>query len=182
MGEAASYVRGAVLPRFAETFNQDVKVSEKKTFKRLFIDSRDATRTTAAFDFGINFRDLGLAAIENVVSAEIKVLAMPKVANESYAIIDIEELNDSNFDASNTPADMSFAVVHFDTSLLSAGDVKPIKDFYSQRTEFNPPLAKLDRLNIKVRRHDGSVISTANTGGITTFSMLLEIATHPRRG
>jgi hypothetical protein len=180
----APYSQGSQRPRFAEHFNlRDHSAHQVQTVtQRVFIDSRDATGVTSPFEFVVNMREVGLSSLENVVSAEIKVLAMPKISGESYAVLDIRELNDSNFDATGAAANMSFAVVHFDTSLLNPGDVKPIRDFYSQRAEFNPPLSKLDRFSITVRKHDGSIVTSSDTGGITVFSMLLELKMHPRRG
>lgn len=106
---------------------------------------------------------------------------MPKINNEMYGIVDIEELNDSLLDGTNNATNRSFAVGFFDSSLLNPGDIKVIRDFYSQKVVFNPPLQKLDRLTIKVLKQDGSIVTTADTGNVSTLSMLLEVETTGRR-
>ena len=150
------------------------------TTRRLLVDYRDR-EGGAPFDFVVHFGKNGVTSYEHVTSVEMKMLALPKINNEMYAIIDIKELNDSLLDGTNNAANRSFAVGFFDSSLLTAGDIKVSRDFYSQKVIFNPPLQKLDRLTVKVLKQDGSTVTTADTGGVASMSMLLEVETSGRR-
>lgn len=156
---------------------------KKKTFtRRLLVDNRDRI-SGSPFDFQVVFGNAyrpnssGVSEYINVSSVEMKLLAFPKIDAEDYVILDVKELNDSNLDASNTAGTRSFAVGYFDTSALSAGVVKPIRDFYSQKIAFDPPLAKLDRLSVKCVKRNGNVVTVGETGNQGNVSMLLEIET-----
>jgi len=143
------------------------------------VDSRDKT-SGDDFDYVVRFGNAfnnapGVSEFDNVTRVDIKMASIPKVEGESYVILDITELRDSTLDATNNACNRAFAVAYFDTSLLAPGDTKPIKDFYTQRIEFNPPLGKLDRLSIRILKHDGSVVAASQTGNVTNTSMLFEI-------
>lgn len=168
------------IPYFASGYTPAVAPMFKPLKRRLLVDYRDRD-SGSAFDFVVKLGASGVEPYQHVSSVELKLLAIPKVSSESYAIIDIRELNDSLLDATNNAANRSFAVGFFDTSLLSAGDTKPIKDFYSQKVIFNPPLQTLDRLSIRVLKQDGNVVSISETANIADVSMLLEIETNAQR-
>jgi hypothetical protein len=111
----------------------------------------------------------------DIVCVELKLASIPKVQDEQYVVLDIEELRDSNLDASNPTAHESFAVVYFDNSGLAPGAYKPMDKFYSQKTYFSPPIASIDRLTVAVRKPDGSVVSTSETGNNEHVSFLLDV-------
>ena len=173
--------QGNSIPYFASTYNGDQQTPPMFYAKRrLLVDYRDRVSGNP-FNYVVRFNDNGVTAYEHVRSVEIKMLALPKVASEMYAIIDIEELNDSLLDGTNNASNRSFCVGFYDSSLLNAGDIKVSKDFYSQKVVFNPPLQKLDRLTIKVLKQDGTVVSVSDTNNVTSMAMLLEIETAGRR-
>lgn len=175
-----SYAReGNAIPYFASSYVDQPRPTMTQS-RRLLVDYRDRERG-GPFDFVIQFGKNGVTAYEQVKSVEMKMLALPKIQNEMYAIVDIEELNDSLLDGSNNAANRSFAVGFFDSSTLNTGDIKVCKDFHSQKVIFNPPLQKLDRLTIKVLKRDGNVVTTGETANVDAMSMLLEIETASRR-
>ena len=175
-----TYAReGNAIPHFASSYVDQPRPTIS-TARRLLVDYRDRERG-GPFDFVIRFGNNGVTAYEHVKSVEMKMLALPKITDEMYAIIDIEELNDSLLDGSNNATNRSFAVGFFDSSVLNPGDIKVCKDFYSQKVIFNPPLQKLDRLSIKVMKQNGNVVTTAETGNVASMAMLLEIETTGRR-
>lgn len=159
------------------------------TVKRLFIDNRDRdTNFGSPFDFKIVFgndpdRSVGIAGYRNIVSAELKAIAFPKVANERYVIVSIEELKDNMLDSSTSAAQDAFAIVYFDSDTLATGAVKPLKgvDFYQKSIVFKSPLAKLDSLTIKFLKHDGSVVTLADTNNVSHVSLLFEITAKANR-
>lgn len=158
--------------------------------KRLFIDSRDryGYPTSAPFDFQVYFgndpdRSVGIAGYDNVTSVELKAIALPKVANERYVVMSVAELNDNMLEASSSAIHDTFAIVYFDSDALATGTVKPLKgvDFYQKVLQFKPPLAKLNRMSIKFLKHDGNVVTTADTNNETHVSLLFEITSKVAR-
>lgn len=154
----------------------------KLNVRRLLVDNRDRTSGTE-FDFQIRFgnayraNSVGVSEYSLVRSVEMKLAAIPKVSNEDYVIVDIQELSDSNLDASNNAGTRAFAVAFFDVSTLAAGTVKPSRDFYSQKVTFDPPLSTLDRLSVRLLKRDGSVVLTSDTAGASNAAILLEVST-----
>jgi len=141
--------------------------------RRLFVDSRDASVRRGPFDFTIRLDgDVGRNRYRNVTSVELKACCIPKVASEDYVILDIEQLKDSNIDSSVPHLNDGFAVSFFDNSSLAPGDVKLSDKNFSQRVLFDPPKT-LDRLDIKLRKHDGSLITDADTGGTSNVTSFL---------
>lgn len=178
----ASYQRrdADAVPYFSTVYDGRQNPKMPTVTRRLLVDYRDR-ESGGPFNFVVQFGKNGVTSYEHVKSVEMKMLAMPKVQNEMYAILDIEELNDSLLDGTNNASNRSFAVGFFDSSLLNPGDIKVSKDFYSQKVIFNPPLQKLDRLTIKVLKQDGSLVTTADTNNAVALSMLLEVETAGRR-
>lgn len=158
---------------------------------RLFVDARDRydSANSSPFNFRVYLdnahRDnhTGVSAYENVTSIEMKGLAIPKISNEPYVIVDIDECNDNVLDATNNPANGAFAIAYYDADTLSVGSVKPIKgiDYYQKKITFNPPIPRLDRLSIKFKKHDGNVITTSDTANGDHVSILFEITTSRQR-
>jgi hypothetical protein len=152
--------------------------------KRLFIDNRDIDPTSRSpFDFKVYMggndhpRPCGPIGYDNVVSVELKGVSFPKIANERYVILSIDELNDDLLDSTSQAAHNAFAIIYFDSDALATGTVKPCKgtDFYMKQLFFRPPLAQLNKLSVKFLKNDGSVVTGADTNGVTHISLLLEI-------
>lgn len=146
--------------------------------RRLFLDSRDAT-TYSPFEFTFDIgQDIERGRYRKVSSVELKAAAIPKVADEMYVVLDIAELRDSNIDSSCDALNDGFALAFFDNSTLNPGDVKLSDKIFSQRATFNPPKS-LDKLTVRVLKHDGSVVSPTETGNIENVSMLLSLTQEP---
>lgn len=194
MSQFSTYTR---LPTDKPYFSSDVTLlpspkgaPAQTVTKRLFVDNRDRYGYPAGSDFNFQVyfgndpsRSVGIEGWENVTSVELKAVAMPKVANERYVIMSVDELNDDMFEATSSVAHNAFAIVYFDSDNLATGAVKPLKgaDFYQKQMVFKPPLAKLNSLSIKFLKHDGSVVTTADTAGETQVSILFEITTKMMR-
>jgi hypothetical protein len=158
--------------------------------KKLFVDNRDRHPSSSAspFDFKIVFGNdpagsVGIAGYRNVVSVELKALAFPKVVNERYVIIRIDELTDNMLEASCSSAQDAFSIMYFDSDALATGAVKPLKgaDFYQKTIVFRRPLAKLDSLSIRFLKYDGTIVTLAETGNVSHVSMLFEITQKANR-
>lgn len=152
---------------------------------RLFVDSRDCVQTLTTFNFTVYLSDpfretsIGVARFERVKSVELKALAFPKIAENEYVIMDIEELNDERLHSSNPTANRSFAVMYFDADNLLTGAIKPMKgyDFYQKDISFNPIIPSLTKLTVSFKKPDGTVVATTDTGGVSHCSFMLEITT-----
>lgn len=180
-----SFVPGIKPPPQAST----VHVASGIQLRRLFIDNRDRHESSASpFDFKLFLgndasRSIGISGYENVLSVELKALAFPKIANERYVILRIDELRDSYLDATCSPAQDAFAIIYFDSDALATGSIKPLKgvDFYQKQLVFRPPLSKLNSLSIKFVKHDGNVVTTSDTGGESNVSLMLEVTSRALR-
>lgn len=145
--------------------------------RRLLIDSRDADPGVyQPFRFSIRLdRNMSRERYQNIRCVELKLASIPKVANEQYVVLDIQELRDSNLDASNQTSHESFAVVYFDNSNLTPGAYKPMDKFFSQKTYFSPPISSIDRITVTLRKPDGSIVDVSETGGQHHVSFLLDV-------
>lgn len=159
---------------------------EAKTRHRIFIDNQDVTNIiTSPFSFKVYisdpFRDtsIGSFPLQRVESVELKSLAFPKVADEDYIIVDIEQLADDRMISTNPTANRAFAVMYFDSSDLAPGIIKPMRglDHWQKDLAFNPPLPVVNTLTIAFRKRNGSVVAAADTSGVTRCSMMLEVIT-----
>jgi hypothetical protein len=152
---------------------------------RLFVDSGDCVANLSTFEFTVYLSDpfretsIGVARFERVKSVELKALAFPKIINEDYVIMDIQELNDERLHSSNDAANRAFAVMYFDANTLQPGEIKPMKgyDFYQKDISFNPIIPSLSKLTVKFLDKSGTIVSKVNTGNVNQCSFMLEITT-----
>jgi hypothetical protein len=153
------------------------KIESPVVTRRLLIDSRDAQASNYnPFQFTIKLDpDMSIQRYKNIQCVELKLASIPKVTGEQYVVLDIEQLRDSNLDASNQTSHEAFAVVYFDNSGLSAGAYKPMDKFFSQKTYFNPPISSLDRLTVSIKKPDGNVVSMSETANVEDVSFLLDV-------
>jgi hypothetical protein len=161
-----------------------IKERDRVTSQVLLIDSRDGIRKTSPFDFVIDLWSLGLTAFENVHSVALKGVSFPKIKDEDYVLIDIDHFNDRSMfvsSASNIGSGV-FGSMYFDSSQLAIGDIKPKfgNEIYSDPIVFNPAMSKLSKLHVTFRKHDGSVVQAADTGNVTSASLVIQVLTKPR--
>jgi hypothetical protein len=163
----------------------------RHSVKSLFIDSRDRDRTLDTADGPFSFiiyvddsnrKSLGIAPYEMVHSVELKALNMPKIAGEHYVILDIAELS-GQIDSSDVGSNGKTCVAFFDgyDSVtvgrgMEPGSIKTIKgqDVTTRLVEFNPPIPRLNRLTIKLRKYGGAIVQPSDVGGVDYCTMLLQ--------
>ncbi|NBS69195.1 hypothetical protein EBT31_09830 [bacterium] len=171
-----------VEPYFSQVYSTG-PVPDLRTRHRLFVDNRDRDTDVYPnpFQFTLHFDTCGVPSYNNVHSVELKGISVPKCNNEPYVILSIDELNDNMLDATSN-VNQAYAVVYYDNNQMTPGDVRPVKgtDFYLKNVEYKPPLRRLDRLSVSIRKHDGSLVSTADTGNNTNVSMLFEVISGTR--
>ena len=184
------YVRAPnELPHFSTVFQTATPPQIVKTF-RLFIDNRDRHEGTP-FDFKVKFGSAtatqptisnSITPYENIQSMELRGVAFPKIANEPYVILSIEELNDDMLDATCPAAHRAYAIIYFDTDALAPGVIKPLKgvDFYQKLVKFKPPISRLNRLSIKFLKYDGSIVTTTDTNNVNSATLMFEVTTGTR--
>ena len=157
----------------------------EETKHMVLVDNRDRVDTSSSpFDFVVDFPSLGLQPFKNVTSVALKGVGFPKVMNEDYVLIDIEELNGgTSFVTSATNLGSGiFGSMYFDSSALNPGDVRPKfgTEVYSDPIPFQPALSQLSKLRIKFRKQSGAIVTTADTAGVDRASLVLGIVTRPR--
>lgn len=178
------------VPHFAYIPETPRPATTQTKVSRLFVDNRDRHNASSVspFDFRVYFgndpgRSVGISGYENVVSVELKAVAMPKVANEPYIILSIDELNDSMLDSTSRTAHNAFAVLYFDSDFMATGSVKPLKgtDFYQKILAYNPPIAKLKSMHVRFLKYDGNVVTTSDTNGNANVSLMFEVTSRVNR-
>jgi len=150
-------------------------VAAALTSRRIFLDSRHASRRDGPFEFTFRLDDFGRNRYRNVQCIQLKAVGMPKVANEEYVIIDVLQARDSDIDSSVPVLNDGFAVSYFDNSSLSPGDVKMSDKCFSQRAVFDPPISSLDKFDVRILKHDGTLVTDADTANSNNVSLLFEI-------
>lgn len=175
------------LPHFSTVFQTATPPVIQKTH-RLFIDNRDRNEGTP-FDFKVKFGSAtpptvsnSITPYENIQSMELRGVAFPKIANEPYVILSIEELNDDMLDSTCSAAHRAYAIIYFDTDALAPGAIKPLKgvDFYQKLIKFKPPISRLNRLSIKFLKYDGTVVSLSDTANVASATLMFEVTTGTR--
>lgn len=146
--------------------------TERKTSHIFFVDSRDVTKSNP-FQYDI----LMDTPFKNVYSIELKGLSFPKVNDEQYVIMDIDECKDRVESIDNSASHRSFAVCYFDK--LNTGEIRPMRgaDFDRKYYEFNPMMNKLGKLRISFRKYDGSIVTPVDVNGVIDHTLLFEITT-----
>lgn len=149
---------------------------------RLLLDNRDRhdAANTSPFDFRIDFRETGIERLENVASVELTSLTVPQVDNDPYVILDSFELGEHMLSSSSS-AHQTYNVGIF------RGDLHPGNVVTLRQTDmafpgfklFVPPLGQLDRISLKLKKYDGSVVQAANTLNNNTVVACFEIVTDP---
>lgn len=147
------------------------KLDEKKHI--FFVDSRDVQNKYEDFSYAIEIP----TPYKNVKSIELKGMSFPKIADENYVILEIDECKDRVESVDGGSANRTFAVCYFDK--LDTGEVRPTRgaDFDRKFYTFNPPLNKLGRINIRFKKHGGNVVTTSDVNGFINHTLLFEITT-----
>lgn len=188
-------------PYFSQSFiDADVRQRDFPTKNHvLFVDNRDRNRAfddkggyatnTAPYCFTVNMEDIARGRFENVVSVEMKSLVFPKIADEPYVVVDIEEFRTGidTVNATDPRNDDVFAVAYFDgvtapsgaSGGMPAGDLKAIRgvDFYKKIVTFNPPLATLHKMNVNFKKYGGQKVTKADVANVEHVSFILEVVT-----
>lgn len=133
----------------------------------LLIDNRSRAPGSSPFDYEVTFggdsgaSTIGCSAFQNVKSVEIKHVIMARPQRENYVVFDIEELSGHVLSLDNSTT-RTFAVGAFDHAPNCGRDsVRVLKgDFINpSKVTFDPPLAKLNRLRIRLLKHGGGVLT-----------------------
>ena len=140
----------------------DFKEPETKTYiKHLLIDFRNfKDQIDDELKILLRFTEQGFAPYENVISVELKAVSFPKIDNEVYYILDIDEFSGRLDSTDNTGSHNSFAIIYYDNSGNNVGFIKPMKgkDFDEKTHIFNPIEKRINYLNISFKKFGGNII------------------------
>lgn len=171
---------------FSRVFLPDIGDVPKKQ-SVLLIDNRDGIQHGSPFDFTIELSNpfstasSGIPEFDNVQSVVLKGVSFPKIVGEEYVLIDVDIFNDSSMFSSSSDrvGTRVFASMYFDSSALNAGDIKPKfgTEVYNDPIVCNPPIARLSKMRVRFRKHDGSIVTAADAANVTRASLVLQINT-----
>jgi len=143
----------------------------------IFVDSRSVPSAGDPFNYRVVFGEVGIPHFKGVTKIELKGISFPKVENEDYVLLKLNDLNTSfwSSDGSSQKTDL-FAVIYFDNSSLPTGTRKPSKgsDFTEKMVEFDGGIF-LAYLHLEFTLFNGEPITTAKTNDISNHSVILEI-------
>ena len=125
----------------------------------LFLDSRYRSAGSNV-DFYVDLTGDGnmLINYRNVTKVELTSMSISnEYANNNtdhYFILDIKELNQTNFFSNNPYAESKFSCVYFDQCCPNSttGVIKPLKgrDYFTKSKEFDPPVPIINRFTVKL--------------------------------
>jgi len=133
--------------------------------RTLFIDSRDHV-TTDFFTYTVKldssdatYNEIDSAVFpggyRNVQAVRLRCFDFPKILNENYVVLDIEDFRD-NLDSTNDISHQATSILHFERSTQQVGESKPNCEANMDIT-FNPPLPKLSQLRISFKTYNGEI-------------------------
>jgi hypothetical protein len=120
----------------------------------LLIDNRLRDPADSAFDFRVDLSDAS-TPYAGVISAELMQLQMQRIAKSAYFVVSIEPLDKAV--ECGGGMDTAFAVCSYsndDYDLINT----MVGDNISGRSEFSPPLSRLNVLRVKIKGFDGHVL------------------------
>ena len=135
--------------------------------RTLFIDSRNHV-TTDFFTYTVKLESSSTdngngstvfpGGYRNVQAVKLKCFDFPKILNENYVVLDIEDFRD-NLDSTNEISHQATSILHFEKSSQQVGESKPNCEA-DMDISFNPPLPKLSQLRISFKSFNGEIISS----------------------
>lgn len=132
----------------------------------LLIDNRARSPGSAPFEYDVAFGNegpgaIGFSTLSNVKSVEIKHVIMARPQTTNYVIFDIEELNGHLISLDNSTTGL-FGVGAFDHATCWDKDsVRVLKGdlINPSKIAFDPPLARLNKLRIRIVKFGGVVLT-----------------------
>jgi hypothetical protein len=153
---------------------EQTQIQREKRKHIFFVDSRDVTTKNNDFDYTIIID----TPYKNVHSIELKGISFPKIEDENYVIIDIEECRDRLNSIDGSGAHRSFAICYFDN--IATGIVQPMRgsDFDRKVYIFNPTLQKFGKIHVRFKKQNGAVVQPLDVNNIIKHTLLFEITTY----
>lgn len=143
----------------------------------LVVDSRNHA-SGSPFKFTVDLAATGVGRYEHVLAVELKSLLFPKIANEPYVVMHVDEF-ERTVASTDAGTHGAFAVVPFDRSAVATGDLCMIKagDHYPKVKWFKPALSSLGRFTVRFARHGGQTVSAGDVGNVSTVMFVLQVTT-----
>ena len=172
---------GSIPPNyFSQNFQKQIRVVPQKS-QSFFIDIRDFADQIESKDgdleFTVNWSNsklhkmhdqnntysasMNLAPYDYVTKVELLGISFPKIANEAYFILSIDELENNIDSSDNGGSRDSFAVIYYDSQTLPTGSVKPLKgkDFSPKVYEFKTHKDNFNKMRIRFKKYGGEIIN-----------------------
>lgn len=166
-------------PSHPETFQQRPSDVVAHATHDILIDNRDRPADAVSpFDFHINMQDIGLPPLRGVTSLTLRYCCIPRCAGEDYVLLYLGQGGSDEVISSDQNCPYPSMVIFYDSQVLPTGSTKAVRE--SQTIHFDPPIS-LSRLNIKVCKHGGQVLSSSDTANASNCSFLMKVTTAQRK-
>jgi len=153
-----------------------MEIQPRITEQLIFIDSRFTTGNP--YEYTIDFATMS-GSYRNVTKIELLALSFPKIADEHYVIMSMDQCDD-HVDSNNPQVHRKSCVVYFDNSTLSTGVIKTVYPIAGNGRVFmqSPPLAQLSKLKVSFTKGtpDNNVITLLGDG-LDNHSFLIQLTT-----
>lgn len=134
----------------------------------MFLDCRDYIKnanenTPIEFTVFLSRSDelpcLNISPYDEVTQVKLKGINFPKIAYESYFILDIPEFGGRLDSSDQSGSHDSFAVVYYKANLLK-GEIDPMQgtDFDNKIKTFTPPIKNFNRFTVRFKKYGGDVL------------------------
>lgn len=119
-------------------------------------ESKNVSGNAAPFQYALSLSRLGMSPMTNIKSLTIKAVTMARPQTEDWVSLHIEPYLASNVYSSDDGTTNATMIIAFENYCLDNSSVCVRADnLFGSRQVFNPPLPKLDRLNITFKKFGG---------------------------
>lgn len=123
-------------------------------------ESKNVGGNAAPFQYALSLSRLGMGPMTNVKRLTIKAVTMARPQTEDWVSLYIEPSLSSNVYSTDDGTTNATMIIAFENYCADNSSVCVRADnLFGSTQVFNPPLAKLDRLNVTFKKYGGSPLT-----------------------
>lgn len=150
--------------------------ASKEVTTYVLVDNRNRDASESPFDFRVSFSSAS-TPFQLITSIRLVQMQIAKMGGEHYFIISIDPIDGRVQCAGNGESDAFAVAMYSNTDYLSLNVL--CGDNITGETSFDPPLARLNNLRIRLKKYNGEVLSLddfTNDVGDTNDRVMLVFA------